>query len=258
MFFLGCVLCVLERHPCTSVLGQESLTFARVVYSYFYARFSHLCSLSSPREDPSDQLCASEFASSRNVDLVTFARHWGNFALRQFALGFVSHDEVKDFLVSPDGGGAMGLTEDQVDLMPGWYMLKLFLNDRSGVADETAPEETRLENMVRPVVDLLRDNYAVVGILEDWNATLSLFDTALGMPGMTWHEEFERSGKLNVDTRFKGEKQDVLQQALSDPEIEKHLSLDLRLYGQAVEIFRQQSRSYGIAQHGGLDKVHRL
>ncbi|CAM9953035.1 unnamed protein product [Ectocarpus sp. 4 AP-2014] len=235
-----------ERTPCRwfTVFRHP---VSRLVSAYYYCR-----------EDPSDQLCASEFVSSRNVDLVTFARHWGNFALRQFALGFVSHGEVKDFLVSPNGGGAIGLTEEQVELMPGWYMLKLFLNDRSGVAGDTSPEESRLEYMVKPVVDLLRDNYAVVGILEDWNATLSLFDSALDMPGMTWHEEFERSGKLNVDTRFKGEKQVVLQQALSDPEIEEHLSLDLRLYRQAVDIFNQQRHSYGIAQHGGLDHVHRL
>lgn len=38
------------------------------------------------RESPGDPLCASEGAGAGGMDLVHFAEHWGNYALRQFAL----------------------------------------------------------------------------------------------------------------------------------------------------------------------------
>lgn len=214
------------------------------------------------REDPSDQLCASDIVSSRGVDLATFAKHWGNYAVRQFVLGFVSPDDVRDYLLaSPARGEGGALTEDQVDKMPGWYMLKLFLHGRSisaglheypvdygerDVQNNDDDDEAALREMLLPVQDLLRDQYAAVGILEEWGDTLSLFNAALGVPGMDWHERFEATGKLNVDVRFEGQKRKALEEAMTDAEIKRHLWLDLLLYEHAVDVFHQQKQQYGI------------
>ncbi|CAN0486704.1 unnamed protein product, partial [Scytosiphon promiscuus] len=94
--------------------------------------------------------------------------------------------------------------------------------------------------------DLLRDRYAAVGILEEWESTLSLFNAALAVPGMDWHERFESTGKLNVDVRFEGQKREALEGAMTDAEIKRHLWLDLLLYEHAVDVFQRQKQVYGI------------
>lgn len=197
------------------------------------------------RIDPSDQLCASQAVSARDVDLATFAKHWGNFAVRQFALALVPHDEVVDYLASPPPGGG-GLTQQELDETPGWYMLKLFLDSQRGSEfNAGGVSDAAMYKMLGPVQNLL-GGYAAVGILEEWESTLSLFNAALGVPGMDWHEKFEQLGKANVDRRFEGEKHEALQNALVDEEINKYLRVDLLLYKHALDMFRQQKQFHGI------------
>lgn len=194
------------------------------------------------REDPSDQLCASQFVSSRDVDLKTFAKHWGNFAVRQFALAFVSHDEVTDYFASPEGGG---LTKEEVDTIPGWYMLKRFLDGQEDSEDGDTIASAAMFEMLGHAQNLLHD-YAAVGVLEEWESTLSLFNAALLMPGMDWHKDFEQSGKKNVDVRFEEDKHEALRKALMDVDIKKFLWLDLLLYDYALEVFHEQKKIHGI------------
>ena len=82
--------------------------------------------------------------------------------------------------------------------------------------------------------------------MEDFNTTLSLFNAALGMPGMDWHHEFEDYGEQNVLSRMKQEKADTLEKAWTDPELKRYMRLDLLLYEHAVDVFHQQARSYGL------------
>lgn len=67
-----CVFFTLFRHP-----------ISRMVSAYFYCQ-----------SFPQDSACASMILRARDVDLLTFAKHWSNFGLRQFALNFVSADDV--------------------------------------------------------------------------------------------------------------------------------------------------------------------
>lgn len=41
-----------------------------------------------------DPLCGASVLKVDSMNLLKFAEHWGNFALRQFALAFVTPDEV--------------------------------------------------------------------------------------------------------------------------------------------------------------------
>ncbi len=93
---------------------------------------------------------------------------------------------------------------------------------------------------------LLSDGYAAVGLLEEFNTTLSLFDAALGMPGMDWHQEFEETGGAQNVMGSKLKKADVLEQAWTDPELKRYMQLDLLLYEHAVDVFHQQARSHGL------------
>lgn len=212
----------------------------RLVSAYFYCR-----------QDPSDQLCASEIVSSREVDMVTFARHWGNFAVRQFALSWVSYDEVKDYFMSSAAGA--NLTEEALAGVPGWYMLKVYLDGQArggSERGETLPDAA-MYRLMGPAKDLLRNGYAAVGILEEFNTTLSLFNSALNMPGVDWVREFGFAGKENVDVRFQQEKKQALAEAWTSSEIRSYLRLDLLLYEHAVDVFHQQATLYGLDYTGG-------
>lgn len=207
----------------------------RLVSAYFYCRL-----------DPSDQLCASEIVSSREADLVTFAEHWGSFAVRQFALSWVTYDEVLDYFMSSSAGKNM--TEQALARVPGWYMLKVYLDDQSrgdSQHGESLPDAA-MRKMLEPVKDLLLNGYAAVGILEEFNTTLSLFNAALEMPGVDWPREFDRAGKENVDLRFQQEKKEALATAWASSEIKSYIRLDLSLYEHAVDVFHQQAALYGL------------
>lgn len=67
-----CGFYTLFRHP-----------VSRMVSAYFYCQ--------TYVRDP---LCASMIMRAVDVDLLTFAEHWSNFAVRQFALNFISADDV--------------------------------------------------------------------------------------------------------------------------------------------------------------------
>ena len=68
----SCRFFTMFRHP-----------ISRMVSAYFYCQVYQ-----------EDAACASEIVRARDVDLLTFAKHWSNFAVRQFALSFVPADDV--------------------------------------------------------------------------------------------------------------------------------------------------------------------
>ena len=57
--------------------------FARLVSAYFYCK-----------ANGHNALCGTEALDANTVDLATFAQHWSNFGLRQFALAYVQPDAV--------------------------------------------------------------------------------------------------------------------------------------------------------------------
>ena len=99
--------------------------------------------------------------------------------------------------------------------------------------------------MLQPVQDLLRDRYTV-GILEEFNTTLSLFNAALEVPDVDWHEKYANEGIRNKDTRYFEEEAAALEEAWTNSEIKKYMRLDLILYEHAVDVFHQQARAYGL------------
>lgn len=64
-----------------------------------------------------DALCGSEALTANSTDIVTFAEHWSNFGLRQFALAYVSGEAVLESTLArrePDH--------------PAWYLLKRYMD----------------------------------------------------------------------------------------------------------------------------------
>ena len=212
---------------------------SRMVSAYYY------CKKSSR-----DIACGSEIVKAEVVDLTTFAKHWGNFALRQFALGLVAVDDVMEYWRSDAAREQLPPKVNPLNRIGGWYLLEKYLDNKFLEHQLTTsqhveiPDEAMYE-MIQPVQDLLRDRYTV-GILEEFNTTLSLFDVALDMPGVDWHKQYVRQGAKNVDTKFGEEKSAALVEAWTNSEIKQYMRLDLVLYEHAVDVFHQQARAYGL------------
>lgn len=158
-------------------------------------------------------------------DIIAFAKHWGNFVVRQFAMGFIP---VKDVLagIRKQGQGFRNPS--------GWYLLKIYLGEKT---DDTSHI---LEK------GLLSKKFAAVGTLEEFNTTISLYDAALGIPGFDWQKEFSLSGIQNVDEPYKREEEKLLAESWLNSELKSYMHLDLLLYEHVVDEFHQQARYHGV------------
>ena len=212
---------------------------SRMVSAYYYCK-----------KAPGDTACGSEIVDARGVDLTTFAKHWGNFALRQFALSLVPVDDVMEYWQTDAAKETLPPQVNPVGPLGGWYLLEKYL-DNKYLEDQVTTSrhmeipDVAMYKMIRPVQDLLRDRYTV-GILEEFNTTLSLFDIALDMPGVDWHKQYVGEGAMNVDRTYEEEKVAALVEAWTNSEIKQYMRLDLVLYEHAVDVFHQQARAYGL------------
>ena len=209
----------------------------RMVSAYYYCQRS-----------TKDQACASEVVNATDVDLQTFAKHWGNFAVRQFALNLVDITDVMEFSKTDVAREQLPRSITSDSTIPGWYLLKMYLNF---LADpEASPHgqipDLALYEMLQPAQDLIRDNYTAVGILEEFDTTLSLYDVALSIPGIDWHTQFARQGKKTVERKYADQEAVSLAEAWTNTEIRKYMQLDILLYEHAVDVFREQSQAYGV------------
>ena len=209
----------LFRHP-----------ISRLISAYYYCKKS-----------PSDRACGSSVVNANNVDIVTFAKHWGNYAMRQFALSLVSVDDVLQYIRTDAVSGTLPSFEKT----PGWCLLKVYLDDQGRTSEKVENPGGAMYEMLQPVQDVLRDKYTV-GILEEFNTTLSLFNAALEVPDVDWHEKYANEGIRNKDTRYFEEEAAALEEAWTNSEIKKYMRLDLILYEHAVDVFHQQARAYGL------------
>ena len=212
---------------------------SRMVSAYYYCRKAH-----------KDSACGSEIVDAREVDLTTFAKHWGNFALRQFALGLVPVDDVLEYWRTDAARKTLPPRAGPIRFIAPWYLLEKYLDnkyleDQATTSQHVEIPDVVMYTMIQPVQDLLRDRYTV-GILEEFNTTLSLFDVALDMPGVNWHKQYIGEGAMNVDITYEEEKAAALVEAWTNSEIKQYMRLDLVLYEHAVDVFHQQARAYGL------------
>lgn len=100
-----------------------------------------------------------------------------------------------------------------------------------------------MHEMLQPVQDLLRNDYVAVGILEEFNTTLSLFNATFNIPGVDWLKQYYHHGKANMNMELKAAEQDALRGAWTNSEIKRYMRLDLLLYEHAARVFHQQTRT---------------
>ncbi|CAM9274164.1 unnamed protein product [Hapterophycus canaliculatus] len=208
---------------------------SRLVSAYFYCK-----------QQGWDELCASMIVKAGSIDLHTFAEHWGNYAVRQFALAFVGADEV--FSAEQDRG-----ISGRPVMFPGWYRVKEYFEGLEGTAEARsflrgsgARNDLAMRSLLQPVEDLLSHNYSAVGVLEQWEESMTLFNRALKVPNFDWRSASKSLGRKNVDYRLRQEEAQALRSAWDDPFINDHLWLDILLYNHAVSVHNQQVATHGI------------
>eukprot|EP00752_Nemacystus_decipiens_P004970 g4522.t1 len=219
---------------------------ARLVSAYYYCKKS-----------PVDGLCASVVLRANETDIHTFAEHWGNYGLRQFALAYALPEQV---IASEAGSQHRCVPQRGRKECPGWYRLKLYLEGIIRSAEEPVKEgglpalrsskraamkDDAMVELIQPVTELLNDKYAAVGILEHWGSSMLLFQRTLRLPAYNWTQGSRNMGKKNGNGMFKKEENAALAMAWTDPKLKNSLMLDLVLYDHAVSVFRRQ-----MAQHG--------
>ncbi|CAN0281833.1 unnamed protein product [Ectocarpus fasciculatus] len=215
---------------------------SRVVSAYLYCQ-----------RNSRDTLCASMVLKADTTDLITFAKHWGNFGLRQMSLGFIVPEEVMAAHVDDSV-----CTLDGENICPAWYRLKLFLqskaNETAQIEGESATTvvggskvyELWMHRFLRPVQEVLSSKYAAVGLVEQWDKSMNLFNKALKVPNFDWSTTSGSMGRTNANTHTEVEQAQLLSRSWWDPELRSVLWLDILLYDYAVSIFNRQIDEYGV------------
>ncbi|CAM9139839.1 unnamed protein product [Ascophyllum nodosum] len=182
---------------------------------------------------PQDPLCGS----AETTDLESFAEYWGNFGLRQFALASVSSTDVKEWaahLGAPRGRSST------------WYLVKKYLSrsHEKGIVDDGV-----LEGVLEQVKETLTTGYDAIGIAEELDATMNLFDKVLSMPGVEWATSFRDHRAVSArEIDIDAVEEERVEAALANPRIKVALKLDILLYEHAVHIFRKQAARASLEQ----------
>lgn len=138
--------------------------------------------------------------------------------------------------------------------IPGWYKIGLYANElyanetaNGSAAQQPGVHDAGMWKFLKPAVHRLEHNYAAIGILEDFDRTLLLFDRALEMPGLDWVDSFNNLGTQNEGNSTVKEKSDeTLRLAWGDATIHKYVWLDMLLYGHALAVHDKQLAAYGL------------
>ena len=250
-----CVCSYLRTNPNPT---STTSPISRVVSAYYYCK-----------KNSRDQLCANFEGKTDEDDILAFVKHWGNYGMMQLLLAFVRpEDMVSDtgwaadirdnVCVDADESGQQLIWTTMPRECPGWYLLKLYVDQRSvraaqhadGNADEptmSSLNQVWMHQFLQPAMDHLSRNYAAVGILEEWNTSMQLFQAALNLPKMNWEAAFREAGSSRVNSQYHVEEEETLFSAWNDPRIRELLWLDILLYDHALSVFNTQVREYNIS-----------
>ena len=208
---------------------------SRMVSAYFFCK-----------DRSGDPLCGSPVVDAKKVDILSWAKHWGNYALRQFSVDLIPVDEVLHYIdgISSTDGSVYGVRAGNI---PGWVLLKYYLQHlgRSSSIPEDEHEEVALLAMLERVMDNVAQ-YTAVGITEEFNASMSLYDSTLNIPGINWVFGLSAKGTVNKDRKHETEEEKIRNGAFLSSEIKRYLRLDILLYDHALAVFRHQLGENGI------------
>lgn len=132
-----------------------------------------------------------------------------------------------------------------------WHLVKLHLQNStekipfspSFLTNDRPIEEKAMYPYLEAARARLSNEYAAVGLLEQFETSLLLFDAALGMPNFDWRRRFR--GKRNSAREEQlTDKKNVLRQAWPSVAVSRYIALDIMLYDYAVAVHAKQ-----VAEH---------
>lgn len=233
----SCMFFTVFRHP-----------VRRLVSAYYYCR---------SEKHSWDPLCASSVMDATKMGIVDFAEHWGNYAARQMAMSFVPADDVVRYVDEMVGDDRPAMLNGVlVEEIPSWFLLKLYLrhrHPRSGARGDAGydgagfgafNDDAALSDLMGSIQALLRDNFTAIGVVEDFDASMKLFDDAGVLHGKAWAATYGKLGAANKHEVAETERDTVLRNALLSTEVKKYLRLDILLYDHAVAVFQDMVLRY--------------
>ena len=105
-------------------------------------------------------------------------------------------------------------------------------------------DDHMLYKFLEPALEIISSRYAAVGILEEMNKTMYLFDRALGIPNFSWPVEIQNAGASNSNDKMKAQAQDAWLKYSTDPSFLKFIWLDMILYQHALNVHAKQVQQY--------------
>jgi len=218
----NCTWVAMMRHPVT-----------RLVSAYTHCRRRSVHYTVQPYLD---QLCAPHQYDWFNLDILDFAKVWGNNLFRQLLLS--------DFRDSRSMRMAEGRSICPVKgaRCESWLQQSILLE---GLEELTSPEsEARLERAIRD----LKTQFNLIGLLEHYDESLELFQRAL--PGADLLNTLKK--KVKISTHGSGKTKDeatlLLERVWNDPGIMDLMRADLIIYEECVKYFNHLKEVYGMTE----------
>ena len=205
---------------------------ARLVSAFYYCKHSRWLY---------DPLCASAELDARNATLREFARHWGNYALRDLLL----HPPLARRLLP-----ANHTSPQRPDDSPFRNRRSVWRANRRALAGGDDPATAAGRANLDAAIALLRAGtlYDAVGVLERWDETCALFDAAAPLVE-PWCEALANHTVDHGSAKWKELELAELARARDDADVRAAIAGDLELYNDAVlplfEEMQAQRRAVG-------------
>lgn len=232
---------------------------ARVASSFLHCKY-----------EPDDQLCMTHVLDARKATFAEWVQHQGNYLFRQLTfdltqalsteeqynmyLNFAKHRramtdmEQQGAWISPSatGGSTAGDSRDDSDLVDTMLQHKpnmLWLLEQQRGYSLSEEDATSM-------VDLLEYRFAVIGIVEQFDESLEMFEAVFGLPfpAASHHRsKAQAEHQMHVHDGEDISRRKLLQDELvaefqRDPQLDEYIQVDLALYDRAVELFEAQRR----------------
>ncbi|CAM9504714.1 unnamed protein product [Laminaria digitata] len=178
----------------------------RMISMFFYCPTDHDVQ-NRPSKWCGDSVGHEEPVQDRLIDFIQ--NKWGNRAFRSMQDSVFCNPDSE--LCDPEHARRVPLRPKNIDTEEGWL----------------------LQDEVKRILS----TYTAVGIFEEWELSMRLFDAKVQSPVRLWNEKF----KSNSGSRS-GARDELLNWAYTSVEVHTMIAADLLLYDYALGIFRQQTK----------------
>lgn len=227
---------LVTKRPC-SYFTMLRDPYERIISCYFFCQRS-----------TKDQLCTA--LNAANVTLKEWALHQGSYFFNQVMI----HPKVCQGIYDQQYYNLDGIQHDfWHGEAPCWFKQKVILSNYL--------TEDQEELILKYVVDHMQEWFAAVGIIEEFDLSLDMFQHVYGLPfkdrcvGKHSQVGKYKKRKKNITTVEEQIEKDKMVQQLkaelqADPEVRRALHPDLAIYEKVKEIFTRQKEVYFMIKNG--------